>query len=216
MKKVAILLSGSGVYDGAEINEVVLTLLHIEKQGASYECFAPNISQLHHINHLNGEETPETRNVLQESARIVRGNVKPLDELNEADFDALILPGGFGVAKNFCNFALNGEDMSVNKEVLAICKAFAEANKPSGYLCIAPVLMPHVFGKGVKATVGNDKDVAEAINNMGGEHVECPVNDIVVDNTHKTASTPAYMLAQSVSEAESGIEKLVAHVLSVA
>ncbi|MCH8491678.1 MAG: isoprenoid biosynthesis glyoxalase ElbB [Idiomarina sp.] len=214
MKKVAVLLSGAGAYDGAEINEAVLTLLHIEKKGASYECFAPNITQMHHINHLSGETTSETRNVLQESARIVRGNAKPLSELNEAEFDALIVPGGYGVAKNFCDFAVKGADMQVNPEVLAACKAFASAFKPTGYICIAPVLLPHVYGKGVRATIGNDPEVASAFTSMGGEHVECEVDDIVVCNTHKVASTPAYMLATSISEAESGIKKLVAHVLS--
>lgn len=216
MKKVAVLLSGAGAYDGAEINEAVLTLLHIEKHGDSYQCFAPDIEQMHHINHLSGEESQEKRNVLQESARIVRGNVKPLSELNEAEFDALILPGGFGVAKNFCDFAVKGADMQVNPEVLAACKAFATSHKPTGYMCIAPVLLPHVYGEGVRATIGTDKEVANAFISMGGEHVECEVDDIVVCNQHKVASTPAYMLAKSIREAEAGIEKLVAHVLSVA
>ncbi|KFZ28796.1 isoprenoid biosynthesis protein [Pseudidiomarina atlantica] len=216
MKKVAVVLSGSGVFDGAEINEAVLTLLHITKQGASYQCFAPDIEQMHVVDHLRGEAGGESRNVLVESARIARGEVKPLSELNAADFDALILPGGFGVAKNFCDFAVNGADMQVNDQVLAVGKAFVEAGKPAGYMCIAPVLLPHIYGAGVRATIGNDSDVAAAIEKMGGQHVECPVDDIVVDDDHRLVTTPAYMLAENLVDAEKGISKLVEKVLYMA
>lgn len=216
MKKVAVVLSGSGVLDGAEINEAVLTLLHITKQGASYQCFAPDIEQMHVVDHLRGEAGGESRNVLVESARIARGEVKPLSELNAADFDALILPGGFGVAKNFCDFAVNGADMQVNEQVLAVGKAFVDARKPAGYMCIAPVLLPHIYGEGVRVTIGNDSEVAGAIEKMGGKHVDCPVHDIVVDDNHRLVTTPAYMLAENLVDAEKGISKLVEKVLYMA
>ena len=216
MKKVAVVLSGSGVFDGAEINEAVLTLLHITKQGASYQCFAPDIEQMHVVDHLRGEAGGESRNVLVESARIARGEVKPLSELNAADFDALILPGGFGVAKNFCDFAVNGADMQVNEQVLAVGKAFVDARKPAGYMCIAPVLLPHIYGEGVRVTIGNDSEVADAIEKMGGKHVDCPVHDIVVDDDHRLVTTPAYMLAENLVDAEKGISKLVEKVLYMA
>lgn len=216
MKKVAVILSGSGVFDGAEVNEAVLTLLHIAKQGASYECFAPDIEQMHTINHLKGEESGDKRNVLEEAARITRGEVKPLTELDSSEFDALILPGGFGVAKNFCDFAVKGADMTVNEQVLKVGKAFVEAKKPAGYMCISPVLLPHIYGKGVKVTIGNDGEVASAINKMGGEHVNCGVRDIVVDDKHQLVTTPAYMLAENLPDAEEGISKLVEKVLYMA
>lgn len=216
MKKVAIILSGSGVFDGAEVNETVLTLLHIQKQGASYECFAPDVEQLHTINHLKGVESGDRRNVLEEAARITRGEVKPLTDLDAAEFDALILPGGFGVAKNFCDFAVNGAEMTVNEQVLHVGKAFKDANKPAGYMCISPVLLPHIYGKGVKVTIGKDGEVASAINKMGGEHVNCGVRDILVDDEHQLVTTPAYMLADNLPDAEEGISKLVEKVLSMA
>ncbi|WP_287817906.1 isoprenoid biosynthesis glyoxalase ElbB [Idiomarina sp.] len=216
MKKVAVILSGSGVFDGAEVNETVLTLLHIAKQGASYECFAPDIEQMHTINHLKGEESGDKRNVLEEAARITRGEVRPLSDLDSTEFDALILPGGFGVAKNLCDFAVKGADMTVNDEVLKVGKAFADAKKPAGYMCIAPVLLPHIYGKGVKVTIGNDGEVASAINKMGGEHVNCGVRDIVVDDKHQLVTTPAYMLAENLPDAEEGIRKLVEKVLYMA
>lgn len=193
-----------------------MTLLHITKRGAGYQCFAPDIAQAQVVNHLNGEQTSEKRNVLAEAGRIARGEIKPLSELDAAEFDALMLPGGFGVAKNFCDFAENGADMQVNEEVLAIGKAFAEANKPAGYLCIAPVLLPHIYGKGVRVTVGNDKEVAGAIEKMGGIHVECPVDDIVSDDSRRVVTTPAYMLAENLVDAEKGISKLVEKVLYMA
>ncbi|MCY7295345.1 isoprenoid biosynthesis glyoxalase ElbB [Alteromonas sp. a30] len=216
MKKVAVILSGCGVFDGAEVHESVLTLLNIAKAGASYECFAPDIEQMHTINHLTGEEMQPNRNVLVESARIARGEIKAITELNVADFDALIIPGGFGGAKNLCNFAVKGADAEVQDDVLAACKAFADASKPAGYICIAPAMIPVVYGKGAKATIGTDEETASALTAMGGEHVSCQVNDIVVDEERKVVSTPAYMLAGSILEADAGISKLVAKVLELA
>lgn len=216
MKKVAVILSGSGVFDGAEIHEAVLALHAIEKQGASWHCFAPNIDQLHVINHKTGDEMDETRNVLVEAARIARGNIEDVAKLNVDDFDALLLPGGFGAAKNLTDFAVKGAECSINTHVASACRAFANAGKPAGYLCIAPVIMPMIYENGVKGTIGNDSAVAAAFNAMGGTHTECTVDNIVYDEEHKVLSTPAYMLAESISEAATGIEKLVQKLLAIA
>ncbi|KPH94863.1 isoprenoid biosynthesis protein [Pseudoalteromonas porphyrae] len=213
MKKIAVILAGCGVYDGAEINEAVLTLLHIAKAGASYQCFAPDIDQLHTINHLNGEEMQPNRNVLVEAARIARGDIKALTELTANDFDGLIIPGGFGAAKNLCDFAIKGSDAQVNPQMLRACQAFANANKPAGYMCIAPAMIPLIYNTGVKATIGNDANTAHAMQKLGAQHVGCAVSDIVIDEQYKLVSTPAYMLAQSILEADAGIEKLVGAVL---
>jgi len=216
MKKVAVILSGCGVFDGAEIHESVLTLLALEQAGASYQCFAPNIDQVHVINHLKGEVSEgETRNVLVESARIARGNAKDVADANADDFDALILPGGFGAAKNLCDFAFKGAECKVNPDVLAFCQAMAAQEKPLGFICIAPAMIPHVYGKGAKVTIGNDQETASAIETMGGEHICCPVNEFVVDEVNKVVSTPAYMLAGNILEAKLGIDKLVNKVLDM-
>ncbi|MBT2338179.1 MULTISPECIES: isoprenoid biosynthesis glyoxalase ElbB [Pseudomonas] len=214
-KKIAVILSGCGVYDGAEIHESVITLLRLDQRGAQVQCFAPNIAQLHVINHLTGEEMPESRNVLVESARIARGNVKDLREARAEDFDALIVPGGFGSAKNLSNFAVEGAGCSVQPEVLALAEAFAEAGKPVGLICISPALAAKIYGPGVTCTIGNDADTAAAVSKMGGTHEDCAVTDIVEDTARKLVSTPAYMLAQSISEAASGINKLVDRVLEL-
>ncbi|MGP6430209.1 MULTISPECIES: isoprenoid biosynthesis glyoxalase ElbB [unclassified Pseudomonas] len=214
-KKVAVILSGCGVYDGAEIYESVITLLRLDQRGAQVQCFAPNIAQLHVINHLTGEEMPESRNVLVESARIARGNVKDLREADVEDFDALIVPGGFGAAKNLSNFAIEGAGCTVQPEVLALAEAFAEAGKPVGLICISPALAAKIYGPGVTCTIGNDADTAAAMNKMGATHEDCAVTDIVEDKARKLVTTPAYMLAQSISEAASGINKLVDRVLEL-
>ena len=214
-KKVAVILSGCGVYDGAEIHESVITLLRLDQRGAQVQCFAPNIAQMHVINHLTGEEMPETRNVLVESARIARGNVKDLGEADVDDFDALIVPGGFGAAKNLSSFAVDGPGCSVHPDVLALAEAFAEAGKPVGLICISPALAAKIYGPGVVCTIGNDADTSAAIVKMGGTHEECDVHDIVEDTQRKLVSTPAYMLAQSISDAASGIYKLVDRVLEL-
>ena len=214
-KKIAVILSGCGVYDGAEIHESVITLLRLDQRGAQVQCFAPNIAQLHVINHLTGEEMPESRNVLVESARIARGNIKDIREADVEDFDALIMPGGFGAAKNLSNFAVEGAGCTVQPEVLALAEAFAEAGKPVGLICISPALAAKIYGPGVTCTIGNDADTAAAMNKMGATHADCAVTDIVEDKARKLVSTPAYMLAQSISEAASGINKLVDRVLEL-
>ncbi|MBR9857815.1 MAG: isoprenoid biosynthesis glyoxalase ElbB [Oceanisphaera sp.] len=215
MKKVAVILSGCGVYDGAEIHEAVLCLLHLSRQGASYQCFAPDKPQHHVVNHLSGEEEPGGRNVLEESARIARGDIKPLSELNANDFDALLLPGGFGAAKNLCDFADKGADAQLDPQVLRVCKDFAAARKPAGYCCISPVMIPRVYPAGVKGTIGTEAAVADAFTAMGGEHIGCAVTDVVEDSHYRVISTPAYMLAKSITEADTGIGKLVKRLLEM-
>ena len=217
MSKVAVVLAGCGVYDGAEINEAVLTLLSLEQQGATYQCFAPNIKQLHVINHLTGEPAEgESRNVLVEAARIARGNVLDLATVEVADFDALLVPGGFGAAKNLCDFAVAGTEMKVQDDFLRVARAFHQAGKPIGLICIAPVMAAAICGEGTRCTIGNDADTAAAITAMGGVHLACPVSEARVDTERKLVTTPAYMLAGSVAEAYSGISKCVQEVLDLA
>jgi len=216
MKKVAVILSGSGVFDGAELHESVLTLLAIEQEGATYTCFAPDVEQLHVVNHLTGEVSEgETRNVLVESARVARGDIKPVTECDVNAFDTLIVPGGFGAAKNFCTFAVDGENCSFNEDVLNVCKSFAQAKKPAAYACIAPVLAAKVYGNHVKLTIGNDDGTANGVNALGASHVDCKIDEVVVDNDAKLVTTPAYMLAESVSQAHSSITKMVKTVLAM-
>lgn len=214
-KKVAVILSGCGVYDGAEIHESVITLLRLDQRGAHAQCFAPNVAQMHVINHLTGEQMPESRNVLVESARIARGEVKDIREANVEDFDALIVPGGFGAAKNLSDFAVKGAECTVQPDVLALAEAFAEASKPVGLMCISPAMAAKIYGPGVICTIGNDADTATVVNKMGATHQECEVSEIVEDTARKLVSTPAYMLAQSISEAASGINKMVDRVLEL-
>jgi len=217
MKKIAIILSGCGVYDGSEIHEAVLTMLAITQQGAQYRCFAPNINQHHVVNHFTGNiEDNQTRNVLVESARIARGDIEDINDLIVADFDALVLPGGFGAAKNLCDFAIKGENCTMQGDVLRACQAFAHAKKPAGYICIAPAMIALVYGQGSQGTIGTDSDIAAQLTTMGLEHINCAVNDVVVDEKNKVISTPAYMLAGDISEAAQGINKLIQTLLAMA
>lgn len=216
MTTVAVVLAGCGVYDGAEINEAVLALLCLEQQGAEYQCFAPDIDQMHVVNHLTGEPVAgETRNVLVEAARIARGNIKPLSEASSDDFDALLVPGGFGAAKNLSNFAVAGDAMEVQEDFLRLAQSFHRQQKPIGLICIAPVMAAAICGQGTQCTIGNDAETAAAITAMGGQHLECPVTEARVDTNNKMVSTPAYMLAGKVSEAYAGIGECVKAVLSL-
>lgn len=213
MKKVGVVLSGCGVYDGAEIHESVLTLLALAKQGAEAVCFAPDRNQVDVINHLSGEPMSETRNVLIEAARIARGNILPLARANADELDALIVPGGFGAAKNLSTFASQGSECHVDSALQALAQRMHALGKPLGFMCIAPAMLPKIFDFPLRLTIGTDIDTAEAIEEMGGEHVPCPVDDIVVDEDNKIVTTPAYMVAQNIAEAATGIDKLVDRVL---
>ncbi|CAM3722783.1 isoprenoid biosynthesis glyoxalase ElbB [Xenorhabdus thuongxuanensis] len=215
MKSVAVILSGCGVYDGSEIHESVLTMLSLSRLGSEVSFFSPDEVQHHVINHLNGEEKPEIRYIMEESARITRGNIQPLSEINIDKLDALIIPGGFGAAKNLCNFAFKGSDCEINKEFLSIVRNMHQQGKPMGFMCIAPVMVPKILGKPIKVTIGNDPETVAQIERMGGVHVECPVDDIVIDFENKIVTTPAYMLAESLAQAEKGIDKLVRKILEM-
>ena len=212
-KRIGVILSGCGVYDGSEIHEAVITLLAIDRAGAEAVCMAPDIPQMHVINHLTGEpEAGATRNVLIESARIARGNIQDLAKVQASDLDALILPGGFGAAKNLCNFAVAGADCEVNAEAARLIRAMYAAKKPIAALCIAPAVLSKVLGDeniSHKLTIGNDEGTAEALAALGSEHIQCPVEELVIDRDNKLVSSPAYMLAGRISEAAEGIEKTV-------
>ncbi|MEJ2469823.1 MAG: isoprenoid biosynthesis glyoxalase ElbB [Desulfuromonadales bacterium] len=217
-KKIGVILSGCGVYDGSEIHESVITLLAIDRAGAEAVCMAPNIDQMHVINHLVGEPAEgESRNVLVESARIARGDIKDIANVKAEDFDALILPGGFGAAKNLCDFAVNGPDCNVNPEVARVVRETVTAGKPLAAVCIAPALLAKVLGpvNSPALTIGTDAETAEALNTMGARHVACPVRETVVDEKNKIISSPAYMLAGSISEAADGIEKTVRQLIAM-
>ncbi|NWN83329.1 MAG: isoprenoid biosynthesis glyoxalase ElbB [Halomonas sp.] len=209
-KQVAVILSGCGVHDGSEIYETTLTLLRLDQLGLDYRCFAPDIAQHHVIDHRSGEEVEgESRNVLVESARLARGDIQSLDELKADEFDAVIMPGGFGAAKNLSSFAMDGAEMRVLDELKEALEGFHEARKPIGLMCISPVMVPHLLGPGIAVTIGQDPGVSGALSAMGGLHRTCSVEDIVVDFEHRVVTTPAYMLATRISEAAKGIFKLV-------
>ena len=219
MPKVGVVLSGCGVNDGAEIHESVITMLFLDRAGAEMVLMAPNIDQLHVINHATGKEIEgESRNVLVESARIARGEIKDIVDVTSEDIDALIFPGGFGVVKNLCDYAMAGADCSVNPDVFRLVSEVHSAEKPIGVICISPAMMGKVMekmGEKVSLTIGNDEQTANDLITMGAKHVTCPVQEIVVDKDKKVVSTPAYMLAGRISEAADGIEKLVKEVIDL-
>jgi enhancing lycopene biosynthesis protein 2 len=216
MKKIGVVLSGCGVYDGSEIHEAVLALLAIDRQGCEAVCIAPNID-VPVVNHLTRQETGEKRNVLVESARIARGNIRDIKGVTAADLDAIIFPGGFGAAKNLCNFAVKGADASVNPEVARLLKEMATAKKPIGAVCIAPTVVAAVLGREYSPTltIGNDPGTAAEIEKTGAAHQACPVTEFVVDRKNKLVTSPAYMLANRISEAAEGIDKCVREVVKL-
>lgn len=216
-KKVGVVLSGCGVFDGAEIHESVITLLALDREGAEVICCAPDIPQMHVVNHLSGDESEgELRNVLVESARIARGEIKNVADVSSSDVDALMLPGGFGAAKNLCDFAVKGAECEVNPDVARLIREVYQDAKPIAAVCIAPALLAKVLGEdGAQVTIGNDADTAAAIESMGALHVGCPVDEFVVDQQRKLITSPAYMLAGSISSAADGIEKTVQQLLAM-
>lgn len=215
-KKVAVVLAGSGVYDGSEIHEAVLTLLALDQRGASYQCLAPNIEQMHVVNHATGKPSVgEKRNVLVEAARIARGNILDIASARAEDFDAMVVPGGFGAAKNLSDFAVNGTTLTVQPDFLRFAQALRAAGKPIALICISPTMAPAIFGEGVQCTIGSDAETAAAIEAMGAQHIACAVDKVVVDERNKLVTTPAYMLAQNLSELAKGIDASIEKLLAL-
>jgi enhancing lycopene biosynthesis protein 2 len=217
MPKVAVILSGCGYLDGTEIHEAVFTLLYLDKSGAEFQCFAPNKNQQHVVDHLTGRPTNETRNVLTESARIARGQVRDIREARMADFDALVMPGGYGAAKNLSTFATDGANAGLDPDVARlIAEAFA-AKKPILAICISPAVLAAGLkrvGAHAEMTIGNDQGTAQAIESLGSKHQVCPVDDFVVDEEARIITTPAYMLGPGPKDVAAGIEKSVSALMS--
>lgn len=217
MAKIGVLLSGCGVYDGAEIHEAVVTLLALDRAGAEILCLAPDMEQREVINHLTGQPMAEKRNVLVESARIARGNIRDVRDVQATDIDGLILPGGFGAAKNLSDFATKGNRATVQPEVKRLLTEMAKAGKPIGAICIAPAtLTAALIGSSPEVTIGDDPSTAAAIEAMGGKHHTTAVEEIWVDRKNRLVTTPAYMLGPGIKEVAAGIEKLVEKVLELA
>jgi enhancing lycopene biosynthesis protein 2 len=216
-KKVGVVLAGCGVKDGSEIHEATLTLLYLDRAKADTIIMAPDCNQMDVVNHLTEEVvSDEKRNILIESARIARGNIRNIKKVSADDLDALIFPGGFGAAKNLCDFAVKGENLTVNPDVERIILDMHDAKKPVGFICIAPIIAVKVLGKlHPKITIGNDKDTAQIVEKLGAKHIVCPVDDVVMDEENLVVTTPAYMLGPSISYVAQGIEKLVRKVLEL-
>jgi enhancing lycopene biosynthesis protein 2 len=217
-KRVGVVLSGCGFLDGAEIHEATCTLLSLDRRGATLVAMAPDVDQMHVVDHLKSAPAEgQRRRVLAEAARLVRGQIVEMSAVQAKDLDALVFPGGYGVAKNLCTFAVDGRNMRVLPAVERLAREMRSAGKPAGYICIAPVIAARLFGSdGVKLTIGNDRDTAAAIESWGARHVECKVDEIAVDERLKIVSTPAYMLGPWIAPVAAGIDKLVSAVLEMA
>jgi len=214
MQKIAVVLSGNGVFDGSEIHEATLTLYAIAKKGAAYEIFAPDIPQHHVLNHITGEDMDETRNVLIESARIARGKITALSEFSGKEFDALVFPGGFGAAKNLSSFAFDGADCKVNPDVEKAIKEMISLGKPVGALCISPVILAKILGD-VELTIGQDTATAAAIVEMGATHTLTSHGEVVVDKNYKVVTTPCYMLDATIDQIGEGADNVIDAVLKL-
>ena len=218
MAKVGVVLAGCGAQDGAEIHESVITLLALDRAGAEVQIMAPDMDQFHVINHFNGDTMEPARNILVESSRIARGNIVPAATVSGDQFDALIFPGGTGMAKNIFDYAMTGPECTVISDIERLVREILEAGKPLGAICIAPVMVAKVLqnmGREGKVTGGCDEQITADIQSMGIETVQAGAGEIVVDEENKIVSTPAYVEAKSIKEAAEGIEKLVARVLQL-
>ncbi|MBN2320521.1 MAG: isoprenoid biosynthesis glyoxalase ElbB [Acidobacteria bacterium] len=217
-KKIGVLLAGCGVKDGSEIHEATLSLYFLSKHDAEIVCMAPNKTQADVVNHVSEEAMGETRNVMIEAARIARGDIRDVGTVTGDEIDGIIIPGGFGAAKNLCTFASEGADCSADEDVSNLLQALYAARKPIGALCIAPTLLAQIFGKSlsVELTIGSDPETASALEKMGAKHTNAKVDEIVVDGKNRIVTTPCYMLAQSIKEVGDGVEKLVVEILKMA
>lgn len=226
MKKIAVILSGCGVYDGSEIHEAVLTLLEIKRQGADYACFAPDKEQLHTLNHTNGEEMLPNRNILVESARIARGEISPLTELSVADFDGIMLPGGFGAAKNLTTWGVSGPEGEIDTEVKRVLNDAITSSVPVALICMSPVIMAKALEGtdiSVALTVGNTTDdspyeieaISEGMESLGASAKMCGLTETIIDREHKIVTSPAYMMDVDIVQVAEGIANTVSELLKL-
>ena len=217
MPRIGVLLAGCGFLDGAEITEAVSTLIALDRAGAEIVCMAPDAEQRQVTDHVRGEAVEETRNVLVEAARIARGKISPITEVDASTLDGLVLPGGFGAALNLSSFALEGPEASIREDVADLLKAVHGAGKPIGAICISPALVALALGEeNPTLTIGNDAGTASALEALGASHQECPVKEAVTDEAKKIVTSPAYMYDARPSEVFAGIEGLVTEVLRLA
>jgi enhancing lycopene biosynthesis protein 2 len=218
MKKIAVILSGCGVYDGTEIHEACAALLALRRAGAEVVACAPSGAQMHVVDHAQGAPAPgEARDILVESARLVRGSIRPLAGLAAREVDGVLLPGGFGAAKNLCTFATEAAACRVHPEVEAFLRDARAQRRPIAAMCIAPVVLARVFGGGgsPRLTIGTDAATAAQVEAMGARHVACGPTGIVVDEDARLLTTPAYMLADDLPEVFAGAEALVKELLTM-
>ncbi|HEY3447746.1 MAG TPA: isoprenoid biosynthesis glyoxalase ElbB [Myxococcales bacterium] len=216
-KRIGVVLAGCGYLDGSEIHEATVTLLELDRLGATVRAAAPDVPQMHVVDHLAGKPTAEKRGVLLEASRLVRGKIEPLSNLKASDLDAVVFPGGFGVAKNLCTFAVDGPKFKVEPQVERLVKEMHAAHKPMGFICIAPVIAAKVLGdQHPRLTIGDDRETAAVLEGLGAKHVVCKVDEIAVDERLKVVSTPAYMLGPTIAPVAAGIAKLVAKLIELA
>ncbi len=218
MKKIAVVLSGCGVFDGSEIHEACAALLALHRAGAQAVICAPTGPQLHVVDHLAGEPAADqSRDILIESARLARGEILPVAQVPIAGLDAVLLPGGFGAAKNLCTFAVDGENCTVNAELDTFLREAHAQGKPIAAMCIAPVILARIFGSDLKPslTIGNDPATAAKIAQMGAHHVDCLAAETVVDESNNMVTSPAYMIAGNIGEVFDGAAALVEKLLGL-
>ncbi len=214
MKNFAIVLSGCGVYDGAEIHEATLAMLAVSRRGHNYQIFAPDIPQHHVINHLTGAEMSETRNVLVEAARIARGKIKDLAKFDASQYDVLLFAGGFGAAKNLSDFAFKGENYKVIDDVKRAIADMHRAGKPIGAMCVSPILIADALD-GVELTLGETCDASKAAEKHGAKHRVTTHGEVIVDRKNKVATTPCYMLDANIAQVAEGADNLVGDLLKL-
>lgn len=218
-KRVAVVLSGCGYLDGSEAQETIFSLLALDEAGAAVKCFAPDVEQCHVVDHQTGNPMEgEKRNVRTEAARLSRGNVADIRDARADDFDALVMPGGYGAAKNLCSYALEGVSGKFHPDVERLIREFSDAGKPIGAICIAPVLVAGVLGreKAPTLTIGSDEGTARDLESLGARHCNCPPGEVCVDQANRIVTTPAYMYESGPAEVCRGIRRLVGEVLAMA
>jgi len=221
-KRVGVVLSGCGSEDGSEVREAVLTLLSLERGGAEPVCLAPDLTQSRVVDHLSGKVDPDAspRRVPAEAARIARGKLLDIASVRDNELDALVFPGGEGVANVLSDYADKGVVCKVHPEVERLLKAMLARRRPMAFICLAPILAARVLGPvaGVRITLGARAcEPAKHAAVMGADVRPCPVREIMVDQKTSVVSTPAYMVDDArLIDVAVGIDKAVRAVLSLA
>jgi enhancing lycopene biosynthesis protein 2 len=215
MNDFAVILSGCGILDGSDVWEVVLLSHYLSIKGKSPVFYAPDEMQKEVVDHLTQVPTDERRNVLKESARMARGEIRELKSLSGKDIDGIILPGGYGTIRNLADYLGEPKNgyLKPSSDLQRIIREIFRRKKPIGACGLAGLLVASalrdILDTPLTLTIGKDPELIRQMEGMGALHVLSKGREVVMDSEHKLVTTPASLLKLELNQMALSIENMI-------